>query len=99
MSATQRRRRPNKHRKFIREIAPAVYTDLLEAQGGRCALCGNRPRTRRLNIDHDHKTMEIRGLLCGPCNRDLPDGRDRDWIMRAADYLEGSWDGPPQAGV
>jgi hypothetical protein len=89
-----RKRRGNKHRAFIRSVKPAVYTELLEAQGGCCALCGNRPRTRALNIDHDHRTMEIRGLLCGMCNRDLPDGRDAAWMRRAADYIEGSWDAP-----
>ena len=40
------------------------YDELLELQGGRCALCGNPPKEggRRLNIDHDHKTLELRGL-------------------------------------
>jgi len=50
----------------------AEYERLLEAQDGRCAICGSTDprasRTRFLQIDHDHVTGKIRGLLCSPCN-------------------------------
>lgn len=36
----------------------------LKKQG--CALCGTMEG--KLNIDHDHKTGKIRGVLCNPCN-------------------------------
>jgi hypothetical protein len=66
------------------------YDALLAIQGGVCALCGNPPKEggRRLNIDHDHKTLELRGLCCFRCNRALPEHVDAAWLRRAAEYLE-----------
>lgn len=67
---------------------PGEYDKLLEAQGGRCAICGSM-RKYRLNVDHDHKTGEVRGLLCRLCNgRLLTAARDSVDILEAAiDYL------------
>jgi hypothetical protein len=46
------------------------YERLLEQQGGVCAICGRPPRSRPvLDVDHDHLTGVVRGLLCGNCNR------------------------------
>ncbi len=42
---------------------------LLRHQYGSCALCGKESRS--LELDHDHRTMLIRGLLCNDCNRSL----------------------------
>lgn len=54
-------------------ITKDTYDDLFRLQGGRCAICGRRPRTLRLAVDHDHKTGQVRGLLCANnengCNR------------------------------
>ncbi len=47
------------------------YDALLERQGGRCAICRARPKSKRLAVDHDHQTEEVRGLLCSRCNHDL----------------------------
>jgi hypothetical protein len=47
------------------------YATLLEAQEGRCAICGARPKSKRLAVDHDHKTGAVRGLLCSRCNHEL----------------------------
>lgn len=67
------------------------YQELLAAQGGRCAICGRKPRTRALALDHDHRTGRIRGLLCsGPrgCNKALGVFEtDPDIAYRAALYL------------
>lgn len=39
-------------------------------QDGRCWLCRKATgATKALAVDHDHKTGEVRGRLCGPCNR------------------------------
>ena len=46
------------------DITVEEYERLLAFQGGRCAICGQQPKARRLAIDHDHETGAVRGLLC-----------------------------------
>lgn len=70
-------------------IAELTYEAMLIAQGGVCAICGNPPKTRRLHVDHDHKTGRVRGLLCFTCNRFLLGYYATPAKLRAAaDYLE-----------
>lgn len=78
------------------------HAALLALQGGRCAICNQRPQSRAMPVDHDHDTGQVRGLLCTRCNHDLLGAaHDRVEILRAAvHYLEhppasGDWD--PQA--
>jgi hypothetical protein len=63
------------------------YDRLLAAQGGGCAICKAPPKTRRLHVDHDHKTGAVRGLLCHRCNRGLPTWVSPDWLLKAATYV------------
>lgn len=53
--------------------AVAAYNKLFDDQGGRCAICGihSSEAYNGLHIDHDHKTQELRGLLCHKCNTGL----------------------------
>lgn len=46
-----------------------TYLALLELQGGRCYICRQEPKTKRLAVDHDHRTGEVRGLLCADVER------------------------------
>jgi hypothetical protein len=73
-------------------ISEEDYQALHEAQNGLCAICRRQPqktRWKRLNVDHDHETGEIRGLLCGPCNVSIGGLCESPEILRrAADYLE-----------
>jgi hypothetical protein len=69
------------------------YDELLEMQGGRCAICRVRPpEDRRFDMDHDHEGMFIRGLLCRQCNRNLGARMGKEptanWHRAAAEYLE-----------
>lgn len=50
--------------KRVYELSHEDYQALLAWQGGRCYICGQVPRTKRLAVDHDHKTDLVRGLLC-----------------------------------
>lgn len=52
-------------------LAATGYDELLERQGGRCAICRSKPKSKRLAVDHDHATGAVRGLLCSRCNHDL----------------------------
>lgn len=71
-------------------ITEAQYNLLLSQQGGGCAVC-SRPAesfNKKLAVDHDHVSKEIRGLLCGYCNHRLV-GRHRDPVLlrKLADYV------------
>lgn len=77
----------SRHRALVRGVTDAEYEALLERQGGHCALCPATPKTRRLHIDHDHRTMQVRGLLCHRCNRNLPTWIDDGWLLGALRYL------------
>jgi hypothetical protein len=47
-----------------------IYAALYAAQGGKCYICRRATGKRKaLAVDHNHRTGEVRGLLCGPCNR------------------------------
>ena len=86
-------------------LTPERHAEMLESQGGACAVCGRVP-AKRLEIDHDHQCCPgknscgdcIRGLLCGSCNRAIGWlGDTPDSLMRAVRYLEGAL--PQQANV
>jgi hypothetical protein len=49
------------------------YLELLEAQGGVCAVCGKPPKDDKpLVVDHCHDGLTVDGLVHGsPCNRAL----------------------------
>lgn len=71
------------------------YIDMLNARENKCAICGQEETSKnkngaikRLSIDHDHRTDEIRGLLCSRCNLILGHAKDDVQILQSAiDYL------------
>lgn len=60
-------------------ITCRVYFDIYDKQEGKCALCG-MVSERRFDVDHDHETELVRGLLCRKCNRNLS--------QRIAEYIK-----------
>jgi len=77
-------------------VTRAEWLAIFKYQGGRCAICGGL-RGYRLDVDHDHRLAERRGvrasvmgLLCRQCNRVLlPAAYRNPAILRAAaEYLE-----------
>lgn len=54
-------------------ISLDIYEKIYKKQKGKCACCGTHERAfkRKLHVDHDHKTREIRALLCTKCNPGL----------------------------
>jgi formate dehydrogenase maturation protein FdhE len=66
-------------------ITAEEYDAILDEQGGVCAICGKRPVSKMFSVDHDHKTMRIRGLIHGsPCNQLLGNARDDIVRLQAA---------------
>lgn len=99
LSCQRARSRTNAHSARIGRtygITAEEYATLLAAQQGACAICGQK-RSYRLNVDHDHASGAVRGLLCRLCNgRLLTAARDNPATLRsAADYLEN----PPALAV
>ena len=78
-------------------ITPDQYRAMLEWQGGKCYICRRATgATKALAVDHDHACCPgptscgqcWRGILCGPCNRDVIGRLDSEALRRAAAYLE-----------
>lgn len=68
-------------------MAEGEYQQRLTAQNGVCGICREIP-FKPFHVDHDHKTGEIRGLLCSPCNTGLGFFRDDvGRLLRAIEYL------------
>ncbi len=86
------RRKQLKHRYGI---TLEEYENMLNKQGGCCAICGseeNNTRGKRRGwnfaVDHCHTTGAVRGLLCNNCNRGLGLlGDTQEGLNRALNYL------------
>ncbi len=85
-----------------------AYIRLFKLQKGKCAICRHRQLIKRLAIDHDHETGDVRGLLCQGCNEDVLGSLGGDTrkvlplLKSAVRYLEtypaaGSWVRPELA--
>lgn len=71
------------------------FNQMYNDQQGKCKICNRTSEetgdSRRLAVDHCHKTGIIRGLLCGNCNRGLGAFQDSEELLAlAAKYLSNS---------
>jgi hypothetical protein len=69
------------------------YKAMYDWQGGRCYICRRAPKSKRLAVDHDHATGEVRGLLCADSDRGcnhaiLGNITSLDMARRIVTYLE-----------
>lgn len=89
---TNRERVSRNWYKYKYGVSKDVLPELLAKQSGRCAICGtDRPGGPHeiWQLDHDHGTNEIRGLLCMPCNVGLGSFKDDTIILsNAIKYLD-----------
>lgn len=88
-----RRRKAENHEKRVQAtygLGKGEYAQLYTFQGGLCALCRRATgASRRLSVDHDHQSGDVRGLLCRPCNTLLGHARDKiEFFERCKAYLE-----------
>lgn len=59
---------------------------LFDEQDGLCGICQVK---KRLVVDHDHVTGQVRGLLCNSCNTGLGHfGDDEKTLQDAIEYLK-----------
>jgi hypothetical protein len=59
------------------KITIPMYRRLVEFQVGRCWGCRRATgRAKRLAVDHNHRTGEVRMLLCSTCNNIVGHFRD-----------------------
>ena len=73
-----KRKEPTKHDLFREEI---------KAHNRCCEICGIYCGPK-IQIDHDHETGYVRGLLCGTCNIGLGQFKDNpELLAKAIEYL------------
>ena len=79
----------NQQRWFMRRVR-YEYEELLIKQNNRCAICGVENEISKLAIDHNHKTLEVRGLLCHECNSGIAYfDENTEYLAKAMIYLIG----------
>jgi hypothetical protein len=66
-------------------MSPLDVLSLQDKQNDLCAICGDK---KVLQVDHDHETGRIRGLLCVTCNTALGKFKEStEMLQRAIEYL------------
>lgn len=74
--------------KFRFKITIEDYNQMYEEQRGLCKICGEKGKKKNLYVDHDHRTGEIRALLCDQCNYGLGNFKDSpELLIKAYDYI------------
>lgn len=76
-----------RERHLIRKYGVTLtdYQEMYHSQSGCCAIC-RKQQERAFDVDHNHATGEVRGLLCTNCNRMLGHAGDSASNLRAAAY-------------
>ncbi len=63
------------------------YDRVISEQGGKCAIC--QTPLKNGQVDHEHSTGAVRGILCRACNLGLGHAQDSpDVIERGVSYLQ-----------
>lgn len=73
-------------------MTPNDFDTLKAIQNNSCAICGVLEpggKDHKFHIDHNHETLNIRGLLCHHCNKGLGQLKDCVEILeKAITYLK-----------
>lgn len=72
------------------QISPKAWTLLILKSEGRCDICLEpfKNTSQNLNVDHNHMTGKVRGLLCSRCNGMLSGLEDKEFCVKATLYLQ-----------
>ena len=69
-------------------ITEDEYMKMFDVQNGVCAICHRPELDVKLAVDHDHRTLKVRGLLCKRCNMGIGLlGDNHETVMTASLYL------------
>lgn len=68
-------------------LTPNQAIAIYEQQGRKCGICDEPKELAKLHVDHNHKTREVRGLLCPRCNNGLGWIEDKEFLEKAQSYL------------
>ena len=72
--------------KYNYGISLDSYNTMYKSQDGKCEICSKKEN--KLNVDHDHETGEVRGLLCNNCNTGIGLLKDsQDILFQSQVYL------------
>ncbi len=91
-NSTERGRIVSRRKRLKYEYSMTLerFEQMYADQKGCCAICGEAVTCNKIHTDHDHRTGEIRGLLCRGCNYMLGNAKDSsETLIRAARYLNG----------
>lgn len=84
----------SQRRKWLKKlygITPEQFDALWRKQRRRCAICRAKvtdKNKRAFDVDHNHKTGKVRGILCSRCNRGLGAFLDSPRLLnKAVQYL------------
>ncbi len=86
---TSREKAKDKYLQRKYGITLKEYKAMLRAQNESCKIC-KRHRDNFKNslaVDHDHKTGEVRGLLCFYCNKRIVGRHTKESILKLIEYL------------
>lgn len=81
----------------LKHLRREIREKQVEAQNGVCALCPEKigytdvksDSYFRGDMDHDHSTGLVRGILCTTCNQNMAViDRGDDWIKKAIEYRD-----------
>ena len=78
-------------RKRVFNFPPELFDARFEEQGKVCAICGSDKAGGRgeFHADHNHVTMQPRGVLCHNCNIALGNFKDNiETMLAAIEYLK-----------
>jgi hypothetical protein len=65
--------------------------EMLRRQWFHCPICVCRLTLETAHVDHDHRTRQVRAVLCFNCNGGLGQFKDDpESLRRAAEYVEGN---------